>query len=208
MIIAPQPVVDNTTASSGSRPVVRERKGRPGGQAGGAAPVATTPAPTTPGHSHEHYRQPPTRQFWVSVLCAPGGAGRKPAVGFQYLTNKNYGVGVWFSGSLGQDDDVIDATIPHNDYYTESTTGTMGLEALCCIGSDAAMLVFGAGVSVDETTFTDVSNATGWKWDGGSSTLVRPAAQVGCRFRLGGRVSLQFGYDTAQSGFFGLSAGF
>jgi hypothetical protein len=70
------------------------------------------------------------------------------------------------------------------------------------------MLIFGAGISVDQTVYTDVSNTTGWKWDGGESSSVRPAAQVGCRFRIGGRVSLQLGYDTAQSGFFGLSAAF
>ena len=174
-----------------------------------AQPTATAPqVAAIPVSSRRYYREPETYGSYVSLLCAPGQGDRKTAIGLQYLTRKNYGVGLWFSGSFGRDSDVIQGTIPHSDFYTESTTGTIGVEALCCVGSDAAMLVFGAGISVDQTQYTDVSNATGWKWDGGESTTTRPAAQIGCRFRVGGRISLQLGYDTAQSAFFGLSAGF
>jgi len=172
------------------------------------AAVPVPAAPVVPASNYRYYRERETPRSYVSVLCAPGQGDRRTAVGLQYLSNKNYGIGAWFAGSLGQDGDVIDATIPHSDYYTQSSTGTYGIRALCCVGSDAAMLIFGAGISVDKTTRTDISNATGWKWNGGESTTTRPAAQIGCRFGVGGRVSLQLGYDTSHSGFFGLSASF
>lgn len=144
----------------------------------------------------------------ASLLYAPGSADRQPAVGLQYITNKNYGIGLWFSGDFGQDGDVIEASIPHDDYYTESKTGTYGVECLYAAGSDRAALIIGVGVSVEKTTYTDISNATGWKWDGGDSSSVKPSAQIGCRFKVGGRASLQIGYDSAQASYFGFSAAF
>lgn len=198
IVIPPKPD-DTTTTPTGT--------GTPGTTSPDGAVIPTSaPGPRSPYSGY--YPQVPDNKPHASLLFAPGSGDRKSAVGIQYLTKKNYGVGLWFSGDFGGDDDVIETTIPHNDYYTESKTGTYGVEALYAVGSDKAALIIGAGVSVEQTTYTDISNATGWKWDGGSSKEVKPAAQIGCRFQVGGRASLQIGYDTVQATYFGLSASF
>jgi hypothetical protein len=197
------PVGEEVVASSTPPPVTVSAPRT--GAAESGIEAAQAPSPDT---YRRPYREPEPLRSYVGVVFAPGSGDRKSAVGIQFISSRNFGLGVWLSGSLGRDDDVIDATIPHDDYYTESRHGTYGFEALFGVGSDAAMLVFGAGVSVEQTLYTDVSNATGWKWNGGESSEVKPAAQIGARFRLGGRVSMHLGYDTAQSGFFGLSAAF
>ncbi|MCX8053881.1 MAG: hypothetical protein N3B12_08740 [Armatimonadetes bacterium] len=167
--------------------------------------------PTESSISPQVYRQcrePEALKSYVGVVIAPGQGARKTAVGLQYLSNHNYGVASWFAGSFGLDDDVIPAEIPHSDYHTETRTGTYGIRAVFGAGSDAAMLFFGAGISVDENKRIDISNVTGWRWDGGKNITVRPAALFGCRLRTGGRLSLHLGYDTLHSVFFGVSVRF
>ena len=212
IVVVPQNVDGGTTAYGGggvgTAPAASTAAPVDTASTGGGVPSATPAAPAVSEYGPRYQRKPETAKSHASVLCAPGGDGRALAVGIQYLTSQNYGVGLWLSGDFGQDEDVIPATIPHNDFYEESTTGTCGLEALYGIGSNAAMLVVGAGLSVDQVGYTDISNATGWKWDGGKKTRVQPAAQIGFRFQLGARVGLHIGYDTAQRGFFGLSATF
>lgn len=164
---------------------------------------------TTSTSSSSFHAGSSTRTSSVAVVFAPGNDDVEPAVGVQWLNRDHWGIGGWISGNLSRDDDAIDASIPHNDYYTTSTHGKYSIQGLYCIGSGSTSLILGAGVTVDRTLYTDVSNVTGWEWNGGSDTSVEPAGQVGCRLRLvGGRLSLQFGYDTSQYGYFGLGMSF
>ncbi len=201
---APDPVIIVVPDSSGSVPELDPGPYTPQPPRSGDY-VARAPDHDQPPIRYVHEPEPP--KSYVGVVFAPGSGERKPAVGLQFLS-RGLGIAAWFSGSLAQDDDVIPGIIPHNDYYTTSQVGTYGLEALCYTGSDAAMLMFGAGISVKRTLYTDISNATGYAWDGGEENEVKPAAMIGARLRLGGRVSMQIGYDTTQRTFFGLSAGF
>lgn len=160
---------------------------------------------------YDHYPNYPARQVprsYVGIVIAPGSSGRKTSIGIQYLSNTGYGIGLWFAGAFGSDSDIIEATIPHDDYHTITRWSSYSVQALCGIGSDSATLIFGAGVSVEKTTYVDVSNVTGWKWYGGETTTLKPCAVAGCRLSLGERVSLQMGYDTSRRAFFGLCAGF
>ncbi|MEN6357466.1 MAG: hypothetical protein ABFD83_10320 [Armatimonadota bacterium] len=144
----------------------------------------------------------------VSLLVAPSGRIDKSAIGLQWIGKHKLGIAIWASGDVDQDDDVIDAYIPHNDYYTESKKACYSFEGLCCLGSDKSALIFGVGFAVEETTYTDVSNVTGWRWKGGEDYNARPAAQIGYRAIIAQRFGIQFGYDTSQYGYFGLTASF
>ncbi|MGQ9579660.1 MAG: hypothetical protein ACUVT8_01800 [Armatimonadota bacterium] len=170
--------------------------------------------PETTGSHHEvhsYYDRYPTRPIprsYVGIVVAPGSSGRKTSIGLQYLSNTGYGIGLWFAGTFGLDSDIIEATIPHDDYHTITRWSSYSVQALCGIGSESAILTFGAGVSVEKTTYVDVSNVTGWKWYGGETTVLKPCAVVGCQLSLSERVSIQLGYDTSRRAFFGLCTGF
>jgi len=152
----------------------------------------------------------PVRQrFAVGVVYAPANAGKMSGVGIQFINrDRRWGASVWLSGALERAGDVIDVGIPHNDYHLQTQQGSYGVEALYSVGSDNASLVVGAGLAVEQTMYTAVSNVTGWRWNHGSDSRVKFAAQVGCSVRLARRVSLSLGYDTHQSAFFGLTGEF
>ncbi len=149
-----------------------------------------------------------TQRSHIAVVVAPGDAERRTSFGLQYISNKGYGVGLWFSGSFGPDTDIIEATIPHEDYYTVTRWSSYSVQGLLGIGSESATFIFGAGLSVEKTIYVDISNVTGWKWYGGETREIKPCAIAGCRLSLGDRVSLQFGYDTSRRAFFGCAAAF
>lgn len=146
--------------------------------------------------------------FSAGVVFAPGNGDRKPAVGVQFFGSRGWGAGVWLSGDMTRDADTVDTMIPHSDYYNEDSQGSYGFQALYSTGSESAMLITGVGFVVDRTFHTAVSNVTGWKWNAGSDSETKFAAQLGLRMRLGGRVSMQLGYDTVQNAFFGLTGDF
>lgn len=176
----------------------RDRTDRGGGGGGeyGTVSRASHPGQTGP-------------RFSVGMVYAPArGDERQGGVGLTWLNRSNRGLALWLSGRLEQGDDVIEASIPHANYHTDEKRGSYGLQYLHGVGTEAIMLLLGVGFSVDQIIYTDVSNATGWKWDGGSDSKARMAGQVGCRIRVAPRVSLQFGYDTAQSGYLGLAGSF
>ena len=151
-----------------------------------------------------------TRQrFAVGVVYAPANTAKRSGIGLQWLNReKKWGASLWLSGALDRGEDTIDASIPHTDYYLEDQRGSYGLEGLYAIGSDDSMLILGAGLAVEQTMYTAVSNVTGWRWNQGSDSRIKLAGQIGCRLRLAGRVSLNLGYDTHQSAFFGLAGDF
>lgn len=158
------------------------------------------------------YRERPrTENNGVSsagIVFAPPQRGNSAAFGIGWMGSKKLGATLWLSGRLDHGDDVIEAGIPHEDYYIESRKGTYGLQATAGFGSSDAMLILGAGLSVRQTLYNAVSNVTGWKWDAGGDSRVKLAGQVGMKFQVDERVNLHFGYDTAHYAFFGLSANF
>lgn len=175
-------------------------------------------------HEHDHYDGSPNNEskglglgFFgnslerssVSLLVAPSSRIDKAAVGLQWIGRQKFGIALWSSGDIDQDDDdVIDATIPHNDFYVENKKACYSIEGLYCLGTDRSMLILGVGLAIEETTYTDVSNVTGWKWKGGEDYSTRPAAQIGYRAVIAQRIGIQFGYDTSQYEYFGLTASF
>jgi len=149
------------------------------------------------------------QRFAVGVMYAPANAAKMSGFGIQFMNReRKWGASLWLSGALDRGYDVIDTAIPHSDYYIEDDRGSYGIEALYAVGSDNASLILGAGLAVEQTMYTAVSNVTGWRWNDGSDSHVGFAGQIGCRLRLAGRVSLNLGYDTRQSGFFGLTGDF
>jgi len=149
------------------------------------------------------------QRFAVGVVYAPANAAKMSGVGIQFLNReRKWGASVWLSGALGRDEDVIDTGIPHSDYYLENQRGSYGLQGLYAVGSESASLILGAGFAVEQTMYTAVSNATGWRWNNGSDSRVKFAGQIGCRLRFANRVSLNLGYDTHQSAFFGFTGDF
>ncbi|MDH7602781.1 MAG: hypothetical protein QHI38_11605 [Armatimonadota bacterium] len=159
-------------------------------------------------HRYELYGERTAQRSHLALVVAPGNTERRTSVGLQYISNKGYGLGLWFSGSFGPDTDIIDATIPHEDYYTVTRWRSYSVQGLVGIGSESATFIFGGGLSVEETTYIDVSNVTGWKWYGGETREIKPCAIAGCRLSLGDRISLQLGYDTSRHAFFGFAAAF
>lgn len=144
----------------------------------------------------------------LGLVYALGRAGRKGAVGLQRTGVTGWGFGLWLPGNIDQGSDTIDASIPHDDYYIETSRRAYGLQVLYSTGSRSVALLMGVGLSVNQAFHTAVSNASGWRWDAGSESTLRPAAQIGCRLRLGRPISLQAGYDTSQQGYLGLAAHF
>lgn len=143
----------------------------------------------------------------IGLVVAPSNSIGKTAVGLQWISKNRWGIALWNSGSA-EDDDVIDAYIPHDDYYTKSDQASYSCEALYGIGTDASMLILGAGISIEKTNYTNVSNVTGWEWKGWSESKTKFAGQVGYRARISDRIGLQFGYDTSQYTYFGVTASF
>lgn len=166
------------------------------------------PRDTTQTNYDPRYSCRSPRKSTVSVVFAPGSGDRQTAYGIQYLTPKGYGLAGWVSGDFSRDGDVIDAMIPHNDYFLTDSKGTYAIEALFSSGSENTKLIIGAGLSVDRVLHTAVSNATGWLWNAGSDEVIRGAGQIGCILRIGGMMSLHVGYDTVQHNYFGFSAEF
>ncbi|MGB9619391.1 MAG: hypothetical protein ACPL7K_03140 [Armatimonadota bacterium] len=153
--------------------------------------------------------EPIRRKFAVGIVYAPANAAKMSGVGIQFINRDGgWGASVWLSGALERADDVIDAPIPHMDYRLQSQQGSYGVEALYSVGSNSASFVVGAGLAVEQTMYAAVSNVTGWRWNHGSDSRVKFAAQVGCSLRLARRLSLSLGYDTHQSAFFGLTGDF
>ncbi|MCE5322183.1 hypothetical protein LLG46_02580 [bacterium] len=150
----------------------------------------------------------PMERSSISLLVAPSGRIEKTAIGLQWIGKQKFGIALWGSGDADEDDDVIDAPIPHDDYHTDTSKSCFSLEGLYCMGTERSMLILGVGIAVEETIYTDVSNVTGWKWKGGDDYSTRPAAQIGYRALISQRIGIQFGYDTSQYGYFGLSASF
>ena len=103
---------------------------------------------------------------------------------------------------------MIDTYIPHDDYYTKSDQASYSCEALYGIGTNTSMLILGAGISIEKTNYTNVSNITGWEWKGWSESTTKFAGQVGYRAKISDRIGLQFGYDTTQYTYFGVTASF
>ncbi|MEN6582706.1 MAG: hypothetical protein ABFD54_09665 [Armatimonadota bacterium] len=150
----------------------------------------------------------PIRTDSVALVYAPGGFDEAGAFGVQWISNRRWGIGLWTTGNLGGDDDAIHAAIPHNDYYVETDKTGYGIQGLYCLGNSNAALLLGVGIATSKTKYTDVSNATGWEWDGGEDTNTQLAGLIGCRFHLSGRIGLQLGYDSSQHSYFGLTGSF
>lgn len=144
----------------------------------------------------------------LAVVFAPGTGNREPAYGIQWISPKRWGIGLWASGDLTDEKGLIDAVIPHDDYYMESTKGCYSIQALYSFGSSKTMITVGAGVCVDETDHVAVSNVTGWKWNAGKDRKSSLAGQLGIRTRISNALSIQYGYDSVQRSFFGLTADF
>jgi len=144
----------------------------------------------------------------AGVIVSPGGGGRKSAMGIQWLSPKGVGMSFWASGDLGGPSDLIDATIPHSDFYLDSTSATYAVEALFALNRQNPIITVGAGVASTKVWNYAVSNATGWKWNEGTETSEKFAGQIGCRFRVSDRMSLQYAYDTVQHNFYGLTVNF
>lgn len=144
----------------------------------------------------------------AGVIFSPGGGGRKPAMGIQWLNPKGVGMSFWASGDLGGPSDLIDATIPHSDFYLDSTSATYAIEAVFALSRRNPTITLGAGVASTKVWNYAVSNATGWKWNEGTETSEKFAGQIGCRFRVSDRVSFQYTYDTVQHNFYGLTVAF
>lgn len=143
----------------------------------------------------------------IGLVVAPSNSIGKAAVGLQWISKNKWGIALWNSGSA-EDDDVIDTYIPHDDYYTKSDQASYSCEALYGIGTNTSMLILGAGISIEKTNYTNVSNITGWEWKGWSDSTTKFAGQVGYRARISDRIGLQFGYDTTQYTYFGVTASF
>lgn len=143
--------------------------------------------------------------FTGGLVYAPGSGGRRGAFGVQCIGWRGWGVGAWISEGVN---DLIDNYIPHDDYHTETSTGSYGAQVLYLTGSNNVDWIFGAGLAIEEVQYMAVSNVTGWRFDDGTENAVKPAASIGCRLRLGSTMGLNLGYDTHQSGYFGLSAEF
>ncbi len=163
---------------------------------------------TEPVYVDTYVEEKPLGKSSAGILFSPAQGDKEAGIGIQWLGPKNVGLAVWISGDLGYDSDVIDGYIPHDDYYVEESKGSYALEAIYGLGKDDAMLILGAGLAVDQTYYTAVSYATGWKWEGGTDSEVKPVAHASLKFRVAERVSMQFGYDTSQRAFFGLSGTF
>ncbi len=144
----------------------------------------------------------------AGVIFSPGGGDRKSAMGIQWLSPKGVGLLFWASGDLSGPSDLIDATIPHSDFYLDSTRGSYAIEGLFALSQKNPTITLGAGVCTTKVWNFAVSNATGWKWNEGTDTITRFAGQIGCRFRVSDRLSVQYAYDTIQHNFFGLTADF
>lgn len=172
----------------------------PGGGGGGGSTSGTVSS-----YSTSYVERP---RMTAGVLYAPAQKGKSAAFGVQWIGARRFGVTAWLSGNLDYGEDVIDAAIPHDDFWTDNNKGSYALEGVYGMGSDSAMLVLGAGLAVTTTRHTAISNVTGWRWKAGSDSTVTPAGHASLRFRLADRVNMQFGYDTAQYAFFGLSGSF
>jgi len=88
--------------------------------------------------------------------------------------------------------DVIDAEIPHNDYYTIQNGNTIGggINILLISGYKNLFINFGGTLTFLNVTTTNVSNVTGWKWKGNSDTksYLGPAFQIQYYFLNNNRV--------------------
>jgi hypothetical protein len=144
----------------------------------------------------------------ITVLFAQGKEGNDRAVGFMIMGRELRGATGSFSGNLHRDDGTIDTSIPHDNFHTEQTTGTYGLQFVQGAGSRSTMFIFGAGLTVKQTLFTDVSNVTGWRWDGGEKYSIKPSAQAGCRIKITNSFALHLGWDTSQGTYFGVGGKF
>lgn len=178
-----------------------------------AAPEITAVSYSTDSESpngvYRDYPRAETRSAQsIGIVLAPPQAGNAAAVGFQWMGPRMVGATVWLSGRLDRGEDVIDGSIPHEDYYIESRKGTYGMQVTRGFGPPDSMLVLGAGLSVRQTLYNAVSNVTGWKWNAGESYSTRLSGQIGMKFQVGDRINLHFGYDTAHYGFIGFSANF
>lgn len=172
-----------------------------GGDEGGGGSTGTV-------YSSSYVRERERPKSTAGILFAPAQKGKTAGFGVQWLGPKKIGVTAWISGNMGYGDDVIDAAIPHDDYWLDDSKGSYALEGIVGLGSNDAMLIVGAGLAVTQTYHTAVSNVTGWQWKAGTDSVVQPAAHASLRFRLADRVNMQFGYDTTQYAFFGLSGSF
>lgn len=192
----------------------RHGRHHPQGKGGGDVIIVTDPGGGTGGGGGTVYTTPyrPEREqrskSTAGILYAPAQRDKEAGFGIQWLGPRKIGATLWISGDLGYGDDVIAGSIPHNDYWVDEKKGTYGLEAICGFGSDNAMLILGAGLAVRQTYYTAVSNVTGWEWEDGTDSEVVPAGHASLQFRIADRVNMQFGYDSTQYAFFGLSASF
>jgi len=144
----------------------------------------------------------------AGVIVSPGGGDRKPAMGIQWMSPKGVGISFWASGDLSGPSDLIDATIPHSDFYLDSTRGSYAIEVMFALSQKNPTVTLGVGVCTTKVWNYAVSNATGWRWSEGTDRIERFAGQIGCRFRVSDRMSFQYAYDTIQHSFFGLTADF
>lgn len=144
----------------------------------------------------------------AGIVFSPANGDRQAAMGIQWMSPKGIGLMFWGSGDLNGPDDLIGATIPHSDFTLRSTSGSFAVEALFALSQKNPTITIGAGLCTTKTWNYAVSNATGWKWDEGTETKQQFAGQIGCRFRVSDRMSVQYAYDTIQHNFFGLTMDF
>ena len=144
----------------------------------------------------------------AGVVFAPGSGNKRPAYGVHWVGARGFGAAFWFSGAADRGASVINSPIPHTDYVNRDSHSSFALESLYSTGSGNLSLVFGAGLAIQWTYHTHVSNATGWRWNGGSDRAIKGVAQIGCRLQVSERAALSAGYDTLQHAYVGLTMGF
>lgn len=147
----------------------------------------------------------------TGVLYAPGGSEEGSGIGVELLrageSGSVRGAALWFAGSIAPSPDV-DTAIPHGDFYSETYDSRWGL--LYLVGKDTGKvtLLGGVGVALVTSDYRDISNVTGWSWDGGSKTSVEPQFQAGLRIPLSESGGVRLGFDTQFGAFAGASFGF
>jgi len=144
------------------------------------------------------------------VLCAQGPENGQEAWSLEFMRGRGGawdGLALWWSGQPFLSEDVIDTSIPHTDYRVYEEHGSLGLEYLRGSGSPKALFIVGIGAVMDETRFIQVSNVTGWKWNGGTRDQWKVTAQAGTRLELAPGFDLRVGYDSHYRGFGGVAFG-
>jgi len=145
------------------------------------------------------------------ILYSPGGAREGSGIGLEAYRVAPDGTlrggALWFAGSIAPEPDV-DTTIPHSDYHTKSYDSRWGLLYLHGRETGKVTLIGGIGVAVVNTDYIDVSNVTGWSWDGGSDTTVESEVQLGLLIRIQERAGVRLGVDSQFGTFAGVAFAF